>query len=160
MTTSPSSDTNAKQAILEAAQRLFAEDGFESVSLRMLTQEAEVNLAAVNYHFRSKDGLIDAVVESYINPVNEARLLRLQEAQERVGDGMAVSLDEVLDCFMRPVLEAVQRSEVSEKLFFKLLGRCMGERGMLRLPASTLGALRQDDSVISQSAKTECATSE
>jgi AcrR family transcriptional regulator len=47
--------------ILDVAERLFVEHGFEATSLRMITQQAEVNLAAVNYHFGGKEGLYEAV---------------------------------------------------------------------------------------------------
>ena len=48
--------------ILDVAERLFVEHGFEATSLRMITQQAEVNLAAVNYHFGSKDALFESVL--------------------------------------------------------------------------------------------------
>ncbi len=63
-----------KDRILDAAERLFAEHGFEATSLRMITTEAEVNLAAVNYHFHSKDELIAAVFARRIGPINQKRL--------------------------------------------------------------------------------------
>jgi AcrR family transcriptional regulator len=119
-------DTSAKLAIFEAAQRLFAKEGFEKVSMRALTQEAGVNLAGVNYHFGSKQGLIDAVTTGFVNPVNEARLALLDKA-EAGADG-ALPLETILDCFMRPVLEAVGKSDMAEQLFFQLMGRCMNER--------------------------------
>ncbi len=135
--TAENADPTAKSALLEAAQRLFAQHGFDKVSLRMLTQEAQVNLAAVNYHFRSKQGLIDAVIESYINPVNERRLRELEMAEsEATGD--SVSVDKILDCFLRPVLETVRETPLSQQLFFKLMGRCMNDGGLAQLPKSTL----------------------
>lgn len=133
-------DPSAKRALLEAAQRLFAAQGFEKVSLRTLTQEAGVNLAAVNYHFGSKEGLIDAVVESYTNPVNELRLQRLTHAEN---GSTPLSVEDILDCFLRPVLEAVHRSAISEKLFFQMMGRCLNDRGLANLPPSTLALFGQ-----------------
>ena len=53
---------NTQQKILDAAQTLFAETGFNDTSLRQITSLAEVNLAAVNYHFGSKKELIQAVL--------------------------------------------------------------------------------------------------
>ena len=132
-------EASASQSLLEAAQRLFAQEGFDKVSMRALTQEAGVNLAAVNYHFGSKQGLIDAVVSGYVNPVNEERL-RLLDAAEEAG---AVTLERILDCFMRPVLEAVHRSAISEKLFFQLMGRCMNAQSIKTMPESVMGLFEQ-----------------
>jgi AcrR family transcriptional regulator len=53
--------TTTKKRILDAAEKLFARQGFHATSMRMLTKEAGVNLAAVNYHFGSKVELIKAV---------------------------------------------------------------------------------------------------
>ena len=56
--------------ILEAAERLFLQHGFAATSMRMITADAEVNLAAVNYHFGSKDALIEAVFTRRLGPLN------------------------------------------------------------------------------------------
>ena len=71
--------TDTKAKILDTAENLFGVNGFESVSLRDITSHAGVNLAAVNYHFQTKDHLIDAVIARRIEPVN-ARRLELLEA--------------------------------------------------------------------------------
>ncbi|PJF45437.1 MAG: TetR/AcrR family transcriptional regulator, partial [Candidatus Thermofonsia Clade 3 bacterium] len=59
-----------RERILDAAERLFAERGFAGTSLRDITSEARVNLAAVNYHFGSKDELFLATVVRRLEPVN------------------------------------------------------------------------------------------
>ena len=71
-------DTKAR--ILDTAEKLFGINGFESVSLRDITTDASVNLAAVNYHFQSKDALIDAVIARRIEPLNARRLELLDAA--------------------------------------------------------------------------------
>lgn len=111
-----------KTRILEVAERLVAERGFESVSLRDITNGAKVNVAAVNYHFGSKDRLFEAVQCRYIEPINEERLKMLEGLALR---GRVTTVREILEAFMRPFLTVVQRSEMSEKLFFKLMGRCL-----------------------------------
>ena len=63
---------DTKSRILDAAEKLFGLNGFEATSLRDITAEAQVNLAAVNYHFQSKDSLIDAVIARRIEPVNRS----------------------------------------------------------------------------------------
>lgn len=109
-----------KSLILEATERLVAEHGFESVRLRDITTGAGVNVAAVNYHFGSKDKLFEAVQCRYIEPINQERLRMLGEL---TGGRRCASVREILEAFMRPLLTVVKQSELSEKLFFKLMGR-------------------------------------
>ena len=126
--------TATRERILDAAEALFGERGFEGVSLRDITSQAEANVAAVNYHFGSKGKLVDAVVERHAIPINEERLRLLQEAEERHGGG-AVPVVEILRAFLQPVIDEVLRDPVSEGVFCKFMGRIMSERGY-KLPAS------------------------
>ncbi|MDB6077298.1 MAG: transcriptional regulator, TetR family, partial [Akkermansiaceae bacterium] len=67
-----------KQRLIEAAEHLFADDGFEKVSVRDITNRAGANVAAVNYHFGSREGLVEIVMARYINPISEERIARLE----------------------------------------------------------------------------------
>jgi AcrR family transcriptional regulator len=116
---------NTKDRILNAAERLFARDGFEATSLRAITAEAGVNLAAVNYHFQSKDSLVEAVIERRLGPVNHQRLALLDDYEAQAG-GAPVPLDKIMDAFLRPVLEMVG-SHAHE--FVPLVGRLYTEPG-------------------------------
>ncbi len=98
----PGRDT--KNRILDAAERLMGAEGFD-VPLRAITAEAGVNLAAVNYHFQSKDALLDAVIVRRIAPVNRRRLEMLDSIEAASPDG-PLPLEQVLDAFFRPVLES------------------------------------------------------
>lgn len=118
---------STKQRLIEAAEVLFADEGFEKVSVRDITQRANANVAAVNYHFGSREGLVEVVTSRYINPVNEERVARL-DALERKAGGKALALEEIIEAFVRPFTTQVRRSELSEKLFFKLMGRMFGEQ--------------------------------
>ncbi len=62
-----------KERILDAAEALFMEHGFEATSLRSITAAADVNLAAVNYHFGSKEELFQAVLTRRLDPMNQRR---------------------------------------------------------------------------------------
>jgi AcrR family transcriptional regulator len=114
-----------KDRILDAAERLFARDGIEATSLRTITAEAGVNLAAVNYHFQSKDALVRSVVARRVGPVNERRLALLGGYEAAAGDG-PLPLEQVLDAFLRPVLE-IYGSHARE--FAPLMGRMYSEPG-------------------------------
>src|ERR1700690_705874 len=97
MTAAPAS---TKEKILDAAEKLFGKNGFESTSLRDITTEAQVNLAAINYHFQTKESLIDAVIARRLEPVNRRRLEMLDAA------GAAPSLEKIIEAFLAPVLES------------------------------------------------------
>ena len=113
-----------KERILETTERLLAEHGFETVTLRDITGVAEVNVAAVNYHFGSKEKLFEEIQCRYIAPVNRERLCMLESVTQ---SGRVASVREILEAFMRPLLTVVKRSEMSERLFFKLMGRCIAD---------------------------------
>ncbi len=116
---------STKEKILLATEHLLAEHGFEVVSLRDITTSAEVNVAAVNYHFGSKEKLFEAVQCRYINPINEERLALLAELTKT---GKVAGIREILDAFMRPFLSMVTQSEMKEQMFFKLMGRCITDQ--------------------------------
>lgn len=114
-----------KDRILDAAERLFARDGFEATSLRAITAEAQANLAAVNYHFQSKEALVQAVIGRRMGPVNQQRL-SLLDAYEAEAGGDAVPLEKLLDAFLRPVIEIAGGHA---KEFVPLVGRLYTEPG-------------------------------
>lgn len=91
---------DTKSRILDTAENLFAMNGFDTVSLREITTGAKVNLAAVNYHFQSKDALVDAVIARRIQPINTRRLELLDAV------GPSATVEQVLDAFLRPVFES------------------------------------------------------
>lgn len=65
---------STRDRILDACEQLYARDGIEGLSLRIITEAAEVNLAAVNYHFGSKDVLITEMLKRRLQPIHDARL--------------------------------------------------------------------------------------
>src|SRR5258708_37090033 len=83
--TLPSPST--KDRILDAAERLLAAHGFEATSLRAITTEADVNLAAVNYHFQSTDALSRPVIARTLGPANPTRLAMLDAVEQGARDG-------------------------------------------------------------------------
>jgi len=112
---------------LLAAKKLFAEKGFEAVSLRHITTAALANVAAVNYHFGSKEALIDEVILQHTMPVMRERMRLLDEAEKKYQIGV-VPVEVILDAFMRPFLTMMQESGESRELVCKFMGRCMSEK--------------------------------
>lgn len=94
---------NTKARLLDAAERAFAEKGIASASLREITATAGANLAAVNYHFGSKDGLLRAVFARMVDPINEERLARLSDAERASGEE-PIPVKQLLRIFLEPVM--------------------------------------------------------
>ena len=117
--------SETKTRILDVAEELFAEQGIERVSIRQITELAKVNLAAVNYHFGTKEELIGAVFERRIGPVNQARLAAL-DALESAAGGAPLKVEDILEAFVRPTLDCGADSK-AQKTFAHLLGRCLVE---------------------------------
>jgi NodT family efflux transporter outer membrane factor (OMF) lipoprotein len=132
---SPDEASTRERLLLKAAE-LFALRGFESVSLRDLTRAAGVNLAAVNYHFGSKEALVEEVVARLMKPVNDERLAQL-DAAVAAAHPQPADASAVADAFLRPVMRLVRESPLSEQLFFKLMGRCLLGRTQI-IPAAAM----------------------
>ena len=97
-TASSALPSDTKTRILDAAERLFGKNGFDATSLRDITAEAQVNLAAVNYHFQSKESLIDAIIERRLGPINRRRIEMLDAA------GPSPSVEQIVEAFLLPLL--------------------------------------------------------
>jgi AcrR family transcriptional regulator len=111
---------DTKRKLLDTAERLFAEQGYGAVSLRQIIADAEVNLAAIHYHFGSKQELLDEVILRKAGPVNRERLARLDRLEAAPG---GPRVEQVLDSFLMPMAEsAAQNPE-----FCKLMGRMQAE---------------------------------
>ena len=105
--------SDTKSRILDAAEKLFGMNGFDSTSLRDITTAADVNLAAINYHFQSKDCLIDAIVARRIEPVNKKRFELLEAA------GPHPTVEQILCAFLAPVMQ------VKTEAMVPLIGRIL-----------------------------------
>lgn len=113
------------ERILDAAERLFADQGFEGASIRDIVDEAKVNLAAIHYHFRSKEALLEAVLTRRISVVNEARLQRLEAAEAAVAP-RSPSVEQVLRAFIIPTVEFAQQNKWGAT-FVQLMSRMFTE---------------------------------
>jgi AcrR family transcriptional regulator len=109
--------------ILDAAEELFMQQGFGGTSMRLLTSKAGVNLAAVNYHFGSKDALIEAVFRRRLDPMNIARIAALA-ALEASGTPDA---DAIIRAFVGASLRMLEDAKGGGRNFIRLLGRTYTE---------------------------------
>lgn len=98
-------ESGARERLLRAAEQLFAERGFNGVSVREIAAAAAVNPASVAYYFRGKEGLLSEVYRRHCQPMNEERFLRLAAARDR-SDPPA--LTDVLEAFIAPALRSTE----------------------------------------------------
>lgn len=118
------SDTRAR--ILDAAERLFMAHGYDGTSMRQITSEAGVNLAAVNYHFGSKEALIQEVFRRRLNWLNEERMRALDEL-EATADGQPLKPSQIVDAFFGTMIRMAEDEERGGVIFLRLLGRTLTE---------------------------------
>src|SRR3954469_19299949 len=119
-------DSDTKTRILDAAEQLFTEQGFEATSLRSLTTAAGVNLAAVNYHFGSKEVLFQAVLTRRLDPMNQERI-ELLERVEREAGGRPLSVEKILFAMLIPALKLARDEKRGGKNFLRLVGRAYAD---------------------------------
>lgn len=120
-------ESGSKRKLLDIAEQLFADKGFEAVSVRDITQLAKANVASVNYHFGSREALLAMVMARYMMPVNEERLARLEIIEKR-WSGKVPPLEEIIEAMVRPLVSQVNKSDLSERLFYKLIGRIFSQQ--------------------------------
>jgi len=120
--------------ILDAAEELFMLHGFEGTSMRLLTSRAGVNLAAVNYHFGSKDALIEALFRRRLDPMNAARIAELERI-ETEAKGRTLAPEEIIRAFVGQSLRLIEDTKSGGRSFIRLLGRTYTE------PAKAIRAL-------------------
>ncbi len=123
----PAKAALTRMRIINAAEALFGDKGFRAMTLRDVTREAHVNLAAVNYHFGSKKDLMRAVVRNRFEPINRERLQRLDRlVAEHAPD--PVPTRAIFEALYRPLFEsAVTASGEPDRALIRLIGRALAE---------------------------------
>jgi AcrR family transcriptional regulator len=118
--------TQTKARILDAAEALFMEHGFEATSLRAITTAANVNLAAVNYHFGSKEELFQSVLTRRLDPMNQERVDLLTEL-EAAAVPHPVPCERILSAMFIPALKLARDPARGGADFLRLLGRAYAD---------------------------------
>ncbi len=106
-----------RERILDAAESLFGERTFDTVSLRDITEQAGVTLALASYHFGSKENLFAQTVARRADVLNQMRRARLAKAPEGAG------AREVLDAFMRPLFERMKAGETGWPAYLLIISK-------------------------------------
>ena len=113
---------DTRERILDAAERLFMAHGYEGTSMRQITGDAAVNLAAVNYHFGSKESLMQEVFRRRLGWLNDERMRVLNE-MELAADGNPLKPSQIVDGFFGTLLRLADDKQRGGIVFLRLLGR-------------------------------------
>ena len=108
-----------RERLIEAARGLLAERGEGDVSLRAITEAAGANVAAVSYHFGSKEALVSAAIEQSVDRLMEEQV----DALRALDDDATV--DEIAAAWSRPIVDAVAAHPCSDHIFMRVVGRTM-----------------------------------
>lgn len=122
----PITPQDTRDRILDAAERLFVEHGFDGTSMRMITGEANANLAAVNYHFGGKDALVQAVFRRRLTALNQERLVELERLEAEAG-GAPIKPSRIVEAFFGTALRMAADTEHGGRTFMRLLARTYSE---------------------------------
>lgn len=112
--------------ILDAAENAIAELGFAGASLRHIVLEAGVNLATVYYYFRSKRGLLEAVLKRRLGPLREEHLARLRQL-EAEAKGRPLPVEKILEAMLLPPLRLAATAPAHRQAVTRLIGRIVAE---------------------------------
>ena len=115
-----------KERIMDTAEALFMEHGFEATGLRSITAAAGVNLAAVNYHFGTKEELFEAVLTRRLDPMNQERVALLDELERKTAPHL-LTCDRILMALFVPALRLARDPARGGKNFLRLLGRAYAD---------------------------------
>jgi AcrR family transcriptional regulator len=127
--------TSTRERILDAAEAIFMAHGYEGASMRQITSEAGVNLAAGNYHFGAKEGLFHAVLKRRLDLLNQERLRVLDELEAKA-NGAPLKPSQIVDAFFGTLLRMASEEGSGGHVFLRLIGRTLTE------PAGVIPARR------------------
>jgi AcrR family transcriptional regulator len=115
-------ESGPKRSLLDATERLVVEKGFDLVSVRDITGAIKANVAAVNYHFGSREALMDVVMSHVMDVVDAARIEALEDIVRLESRG---PVEKIVSAYVNSVLIAAGRAEMDLAFFLKLAGRVM-----------------------------------
>jgi AcrR family transcriptional regulator len=119
-------EDGTRERILRTGERLFAQRGFNGVSVRELAAAAQVNIASIGYHFDSKEGLLSEVYRRHCEPMIEERLRGLGSASRLRGKAKIAA---IIEAFIRPALQQVEAED--GETFIRLRAVLSGENSEL-----------------------------
>lgn len=122
--------TATHDRILDAAERLFAEHGVAGTSVRAITEQAQVNVAAVNYHFGTKENLVRAVIARRASGLEAARSEALDALEQRTArEGRAPTANELVEAMIAPIFAQALSKDSGWPHFVRFVSRLVWEPG-------------------------------
>jgi AcrR family transcriptional regulator len=109
-------------SILDAAERSFAESGFDGVSLRTITERAGVDLALANYHFGTKENLLHEVIARRARVVHDERVEALELARQQAGS-RSPSIEAIVSAFLAPMLRRLANGDAGWRHYASLISQ-------------------------------------
>ncbi len=111
-----------RERILDSAEALFAQQGYEGVSVRQIMSRAEADVSLAYYHFKSKRDLFDQVMLRRVEHLNAIRLEALEAVEKRHPDD-APTVEEIIDAFTHPLLDVLATEHEEWKYYFQLIAQ-------------------------------------
>ena len=131
-----------KSRLIEATESLIAQKGFDAVSVRDITGLAKANVAAVNYHFGSREGLLAAVLNFRMKPLEKERAERLEKIVEQA------SLRDVFQAWAQPLLSATASKGLNGQAHCRVLGRCLEVLSAVTFPEASAASQQLDAAML------------
>ena len=111
-----------RERILDAAEELFARDGFAAVTVRQIMRKADADVSLAYYHFKSKRDLFDAVMLRRVDHLNSIRLDALEKVEQRHPDDLP-TVEEIIAAFTQPLLELLASDHEEWRHYFALIAQ-------------------------------------
>ncbi len=117
---------STKDRIAQATELLFLQRGYEGTSLRAITTEANVNLAAVNYHYGSKEELFTKLLTERLDPLNDERAARLDSLKAK-GFDREHRVEQIIATLFLPALSLARDPAQGGPDFLRFIGRAYAD---------------------------------
>ena len=150
---SAASPDATSERILDIAERLLAEHGVTGTSVRMITDKANVNVAAVNYHFGTKEQLVRAVIARRLSGIEAARTEAFDALDARTArEGRVATVVEIVEALIAPIMAQALEQHSGWPYFIRFISRLAWEPGAEALapPESSLRMFERIDRALEQ----------
>ena len=117
-----SEDKKTYEKLMDCAEKIFAEKGYDKASVREITAAANVNLASIHYHFGSKENLLQELLNRKLEWLNQQRLIALNTLESK-SKNKPLKASQILEAFFGTLLDMLDEKNYGGEMFLRLLGR-------------------------------------
>ena len=129
-------DKKTYEKLMDCAEKIFAEKGYDKASVREITAAANVNLASIHYHFGSKENLLQELLNRKLEWLNQQRLIALKTLESK-SKNKPLKPSQILEAFFGTLLDMLDEKNYGGEMFLRLLGRSSLEPNCLISSIST-----------------------